>query len=90
MCERSIAQLCPILCDPIDYSPPSSSVHRILQSRILLSFLPLGDLPEPGNELVSPESPVLAGRFFTILKTSQLDEIYSFVFMYYSLINLND
>ena len=26
---------CPILCDPIDYSPPVSSVHGILQARIL-------------------------------------------------------
>ena len=25
----------PILCDPIDGSPPGSSVHRILQARIL-------------------------------------------------------
>ena len=28
-------QLCPSLCDPIDCSPPSSSVHGILQARIL-------------------------------------------------------
>ena len=28
-------------------------------------FPPLGDLTDPGIELVSPESPVLAGRFFT-------------------------
>ena len=26
---------------------------------------PLGDLPDPGIEPMSPESPVLAGRFFT-------------------------
>ena len=26
---------CPTLCDPIDYSPPGSSVHGILQARIL-------------------------------------------------------
>ena len=26
---------CPTLCDPVDYSPPSSSVHGILQARIL-------------------------------------------------------
>ena len=29
------AQLCPTLCDPMDYSPPDSSVHGILQARIL-------------------------------------------------------
>ena len=28
-------QSCPTLCDPIDGSPPDSSVHRILQGRIL-------------------------------------------------------
>ena len=28
-------QLCPTLCDPMDYSLPGSSVHEILQSRIL-------------------------------------------------------
>ena len=28
-------QLCPTLCDPMDYSLPGSSVHGILQTRIL-------------------------------------------------------
>ena len=28
-------QSCPTLCDPIDGSPPDSSVHGILQARIL-------------------------------------------------------
>ena len=28
-------QSCPTLCDPVDYSPPGSSVHGILQARIL-------------------------------------------------------
>ena len=28
-------QLCPTLCDPIDCNPPDSSVHGILQARIL-------------------------------------------------------
>ena len=30
-----IAQLCLTLCDPVDCSPPGSSVHGILQARIL-------------------------------------------------------
>ena len=29
------AQSCLTLCDPMDYSPPGSSVHGILQARIL-------------------------------------------------------
>ena len=28
-------QLCPTLCDPIDGSPPGSSVHGICQARVL-------------------------------------------------------
>ena len=28
-------QSCPILCDPMDCSPPGSSLHGILQARVL-------------------------------------------------------
>ena len=31
----SVAQLCPTLSDPMDYSPPGSSFHRIFQARVL-------------------------------------------------------
>ena len=34
---RTCAQLCPTLCDPMDYSPPGSSVNEIFQARILES-----------------------------------------------------
>ena len=34
-CTGRHAQLCPTLCDPKDCSPPGSSVHGILQARIL-------------------------------------------------------
>ena len=30
-----VAQSCPTLCSPVDFSPPASSVHGILQARIL-------------------------------------------------------
>ena len=30
-----VAKLCPTLCEPIDYSLPGSSVHGILQAKIL-------------------------------------------------------
>ena len=33
-CAKS-AQSCPVLCDPMDCSPPGYSVHGILQARIL-------------------------------------------------------
>ena len=31
----SVVQLCPTLCDPTDCSPPRSSIHGILQARLL-------------------------------------------------------
>ena len=30
-----VAELCPALCQPMDYTPPGFSVHGILQARIL-------------------------------------------------------
>ena len=44
------------LCGPMDYSLPGSSVHGILQVRILewTAFLSPGDLPDPGIEHRSP------------------------------------
>ena len=45
----------------MDYSPPGSSVHGILQARVLewVAFPPPGDLPDPGTELDSPAFPSL-------------------------------
>ena len=34
-CVWSVAQSCPILCNPLDCSPPGSSIHGISQARIL-------------------------------------------------------
>jgi len=33
--ESEVTQSCPTLHNPIDYSPPGSSVHGILQARVL-------------------------------------------------------
>ena len=33
--RAKLLQSCPTLCDPMDCSPPGSSVHGILQTRIL-------------------------------------------------------
>ena len=48
-----VTQLCPTLCDPMDYT-----VHELLQARILERVaVPFsGDLPNPG---VEPRSPTL-------------------------------
>ena len=53
------------LCDPIDYSPPGASVHRILQARILewvaIPFSRGSSQPRDGAQVSH-----IAGRFFTI------------------------
>ena len=71
VCVLSRFQLCPPLCNAMDYSPPCSSVHGILQAGILsgLPCPPPGDRPHPGIELTCLISPALAGRFFTISAT---------------------
>ena len=50
-----VAQSCPTLWDPRDYSLPGSSVHRILLAKYwcVQPFSPRGDLPNPGIEPVS-------------------------------------
>ena len=51
-----VAQSCLTLCNPMHYSPPGSSVHGIIQARVLewvaISFF--RDLPDPGIEPGSP------------------------------------
>ena len=51
-----VTQLCPTLCNPVDCSLPASSVHGILQARILewVATPSPEDLPNPGIELGSP------------------------------------
>ena len=55
----------PTLHDPMDWSLTGSSVHGIIQARMLeWVAIPFPrDLPNPGIE---PASPVLAGGFFTM------------------------
>ena len=70
MCAKSL-QSCPTLCYPMDCSLPGSSVHGILQARILewvaMSFSRGSSQPMDGT-LVSM-SPALSGGFFTTSTT---------------------
>ena len=51
-----VAQLCPTLCNPMNYGLPGSFVHGILQARTLewvaIPFFRVS--PNPGIEPVSP------------------------------------
>ena len=57
MCVRvcSITQSCPTLCDPLDCSPPGSSVHGIFQVTVL--FLKVFPATKPSKPS-SPNSPI--------------------------------
>ena len=54
--ESEVAQSCPSLRNPVDCSPPDSSVLEIPPARILsgLPFPPPEDLPDPGIEPAFP------------------------------------
>ena len=60
-----VAQSCPTLCDPMDYSPPDSSVHGILQAQNTgvgcHSFSRGSSWPRDWIQVSC-----IAGRFFTI------------------------
>ena len=62
--QLHLAQPCLPLCDPVDCSPPGSSVHGISQERMLegVAIPSPGHLPNPG---IKPASPALAGGLFT-------------------------
>ena len=51
-----MGQSCLTLCDPMDRSLPGSSIHGILQARMLewVAFSSPADLPDPGIESRSP------------------------------------
>ena len=61
-----VAQSCATLCDSMDFSPPGSSVHGILQAKILqwvaISFFTGSSRPRGQT--------CIAGRFFTVLAWS--------------------
>ena len=54
--ESEVTQLCLTLLRPTDCNPPGSSIHGILQARILewVAISSPGDLPNPGIESGSP------------------------------------
>ena len=61
-----VAQSCLTLCNPMDCTPPSSSVHGILQARILeWVAMPSLDLLDSGIKSTSLNVCCITGEFFT-------------------------
>ena len=72
------------VCDPMDCSPPGSSVHETLQQEYW-SGLPCplpGDLPNPGIEPAFLTSPALAGGFFATSSNWKPPKVYSFCLLW--------
>ena len=65
-----VAQLCPTLWDPMDCSPPDSSIHEILQARLLewvaISFSRGSSRPRDWTRVSC-----IVGRCFTICATRE-------------------
>ena len=70
VCVCEVAQSCPTLCDPVDCSPPGSSVHEILQARILewvaISFSRGSSRPRDRTQVSR-----IAGRRFNLWATRE-------------------
>ena len=69
--ESEVAQSCLILCDPVDCSPPGSSVHGICQARTLeWVAIPFSR----GSSWPRDRTPVshIVGRCFTVWATGEL------------------
>ena len=63
--ESEVAQLCPTLSDPMDCSPPGSSVHGIFQARVL----------EWGAIAFSNLSPFNSSQKGQLLKVQAMDQV---------------
>ena len=63
--HAKLLQPCLTLCNPMDYNPPGSSVHGVLQARILEWVT----VPPPGDRTTFLMSPASVGAFFTTSAT---------------------
>ena len=70
-------QLCPTLCNPMNYSPPGSSVHGILQARVLewVAMKPSFSGSSQSRDRIWVSH--IAGRFFTIWATRERQMVMS-------------
>ena len=71
MLHTKSLQSCPALCEPMACSPPGSSIHGILQARVLewIAMLFSRGSSQPRYWTHVSLSPALAGRFFPISTT---------------------
>ena len=73
--RSEVAKLCPTLCDPVDCSLPGSSLHGILQARVLervaISFSRGSSQPKDQTQASH-----IAGRCFNLWATREATLLY--------------
>ena len=82
-----LAQSCPTLCDLTDCSPPGSSVHGILEARILgwIAVSYSRGSSRSRDQPMSLANPALAGRFFTTTPPRKLIFLILYTYMLFLL-----
>ena len=77
--QSEVAQSCPTLSDPMDCSPPGSSVHGIFQARVLgwgaIAFSSARIKTQPFRETLSPNTKVNSVTFLNLLSTDSFSLI---------------
>ena len=68
----SVAQSCPTLCDPMDYSTPGFPVHHQLPELAQTHVHRVGDAIQPSHPLSSPSSPTPISPSIRVFPMSQL------------------
>ena len=81
----SVAQSCPILCDPMDYSTPGPSVHHQLLESTQTHVHWVSDAIQPSHPMPSPSPPALnlsqhQSLFKWVISSHQWPKYWSFSF----------
>ena len=74
--EVKVAQSCPTICDPMDCSLPDSSVHGVLQAKIL-EWVTIPFSRESSKPRDQSHVSCIAGGFFTFWATREAQEYWS-------------
>jgi len=85
----SVAQSCPTLCDPMDYSMPGYSVHHQLSELTQTHVRQVGDAIQPSHPLLSPSPPALnrshhQGLFKWVSSSHQVTKVLGFLLQHQS------
>ena len=90
-----VTELCPTLCDPMDYSSPSLPVHHQLPELTQIHVHWVGDAIQPSHPLSSPTPPALnlsqhQGLFKWVSSLHQVVKVLEFQLQHHFPMNIQD